>query len=59
MLNYHTSAAVVRCLGAMKCAERLVSIRNHQKYSTDARAAAAAALGAWLLQPLPRQLIVG
>jgi hypothetical protein len=59
MLNYFTSAAVVRCLGAMKCAQRLMLIRGHQALASDARAAAAAALSAWLLLPSPRRLVVG
>jgi hypothetical protein len=59
MLNYFTSPAVVRCLGAMRCAQRLVDISGHQKLAADARAAAAASLSAWLQLPPPRQLVVG
>ena len=59
MLNYLTSAAVVRCLGAMRCAQRLVDVSGHQKLAADARAAAAASLSAWLQLPSPRQLVVG
>lgn len=59
MINYRVSAAVVRCLGAMKCAHRLFDIDNHEKLAADSRAAAAASLGVWLQQRPPRQLIVG
>jgi hypothetical protein len=59
MINYRVSAAVVRCLGAMKCAHRLLDIDNHEKLAADSRAAAAASLGVWLQQRPPRQLIVG
>jgi hypothetical protein len=59
MINYRVSAAAVRCLGAMKCAQRLFNIDNHEKLAADSRAAAAASLGIWLQQRSPRQLIVG
>jgi hypothetical protein len=59
MINYYTSAAVVRCLGAMRCAQRLIHIHDHQKLAADTRAAAAAFLASWLISPSPRRLIVG